>query len=116
MGARARQTPPPIQKPVVAIGLITPSQPPHLKIAQPRDIGRLQARDPFRHRPQYHFLYLHRPLHGGPRIRLHTYVHGDILVAPMRTFHLLGPPDISCANDRRRPVWLHKGNNAILMS
>src|SRR5215813_5707742 len=43
---------------------------------------------------QHHFLYFHRPLHGGPRVREH-FKHVLLPSPPAnRTYHLLIPPDI----------------------
>src|ERR1039458_6808436 len=64
---------------------ITLSPVPHLPVADPR--------------PQNDFLYFHRPLHRGLRVREHA-SHGLLPSPPeKRTHHLLSQPDISCAND-----------------
>src|ERR1017187_2696635 len=64
---------------------ITLSPVPHLPVADPR--------------PQNDFLYFHRPLHRGLRVREHA-SHGLLPSPPAkRTHHLLSQPDISCAND-----------------
>src|SRR5260221_12083962 len=45
------------------------------------------------------YLYFHRPLHRGLRVRNHA-SHGLLLSPPeKRTDHVLSQPDISCAND-----------------
>src|SRR5215469_16463875 len=60
-----------------------------MPVAKTQDLGRLPPRDLLRHRSQNHFLYLHRPLHGGLRVRVHA-SHG-LLLSPSvkRTFHVL---------------------------
>src|ERR1019366_7323168 len=72
---------------------------PHLPVADADDLRCLPPRDLLRHGPQNHFLYLHRPLHRGLRVRKHAF-HALLPSPPAkRTLHLLSHPDISCAND-----------------
>jgi hypothetical protein len=56
-------------------------QTPHLAIRYAQNFGCLPPGDLLRHRSQDHFLYLHRPLHCGPWIRLQTKLLEDILAA-----------------------------------
>src|ERR1035441_5873716 len=94
-----RLTPPPVKQPSKPELFITLPPAPHLPVADPYDLGRLPPRDLLRHGPQNHFLYLHRPLHCGLRVRHHAF-HGLLPSPPAkRTDHLLSQPDISCAND-----------------
>src|SRR5258708_3875480 len=94
---------PPVDQTVVAkllIALAIALAPaPHLSIANADDLGGLPPRDPFRHGAQNHFLYFHRPLHCGLRVREHA--SHVLLPSPpeKRTDHVLSQPDISCAND-----------------
>jgi hypothetical protein len=71
-------------------------------VADADDLRRLPRRDFLRHGPENHFLYLHRPLHGGPRIRLHASYGRSPSPSAMLTDYLLTQPDISCANDIHR--------------
>src|SRR5450759_3235814 len=72
---------------------------PHLSVADADDLGRLPPRDLLRQGPQNNFLYFHRPLHRGLRVREHAF-HALLPSPPAkRTLHLLSLPDISCAND-----------------
>ena len=77
----ARTTPPPIHQPVITVLLVPLPPAPHLPVADPDDLRCLPPADLPRHRPQNHFLHFHRPLHCGPRIRLHSHLHGDIFAA-----------------------------------
>src|ERR1017187_4036476 len=96
-----RLPPPPVKQTPETEPLITLPPPPHLPVADPDDLGRLPPRDLLRHGPQNHFLYLHRPLHCGLRVRHHAF-HGLLPSPPAkRTLRLLSQPDISCANDTR---------------
>src|SRR6266853_5502521 len=91
---------PPVEQTVVAKLLIALAPAPHRTIANADDLGGLPPRDPFRHGSQNHFLYFHRPLHCGLRVREHA---SHVLVPSppeKRTDHLLSQPDISCANDK----------------
>src|ERR1017187_8552952 len=90
---------PPVKQPPEP-ELFIPFMPaPHLPVADPDDLGRLPPRDLLRQRPQNQFLYLHRPLHRGLRVRDHAF-HALLPSPPAkRTLHLLSQPDISCAND-----------------
>src|SRR6202043_350233 len=98
-----RLPPPPVKQPSETELFITLSPAPHLPVADPYDLGRLPPRDLLRHGPQNHFLYLHRPLHCGLRVRHHAF-HGLLPSPPAkRTLHLLSQPDISCANDSSLP-------------
>jgi hypothetical protein len=72
---------PPIHQPVTAVLLVPLSPATHLTVADADDLRRLKPGQLPRHGPQYHFLYLHRPLHCGPRIALHACSHETILAA-----------------------------------
>src|SRR5205807_5385529 len=73
---------------------------PHVPVADADDLRCLPPRDLLRHGPQNHFLYFHRPLHRGLRVREHA-CHVLLPSPPeKRTDHVLSQPDISCANDR----------------
>ena len=73
-----------------------------LLIACPAALGQVRSEAfPGVDRLQHHVLYLHRPLHRGPRISFHA-PHGLPSSPPAkRTYHLLSQPDISCAPDMR---------------
>src|SRR5205807_5438516 len=72
---------------------------PHVPVADADDLRCLPPRDLLRHGPQNHFLYFHRPLHRGLRVREHA-CHVLLPSPPeKRTDHVLSQPDISCAND-----------------
>src|ERR1700736_1952407 len=91
--------PPPVQQSVVALFDVALPPPPHVPVADPQNLGRLPPRDLLRHRLQHHVLYFHCPLHRGPRISLHA-PHGLLSSPPAkRTYHVLSPPDISCATE-----------------
>src|SRR5450631_2540650 len=96
-----RLSPPPVEQPPEP-ELFIPFMPaPHLPVADPYDLRRFPPRDLLRQGPQNHFLYLHRPLHCGLRVRHHVF-HGLLPSPPAkRTHHLLSQPDISCANATR---------------
>ena len=70
-----------------------------LPVTDADNLRRLPPRDSFGHGSQNRFLYFHRPLHRGLRVRDHA-AH-DLLPSPpaKRTYHLLFHPDISSAND-----------------
>src|SRR5437868_7415769 len=90
---------PPIEQPVVPLFDVALSPPPHVPVADPKDLSRLPPRNFLRHRLQHHVLYFHRPLHRGPRISFHA-PHGLPSSPPAkRTYHVLFEPDISCATD-----------------
>src|SRR6185312_6695955 len=97
--ATRRLAPPPVQQPVVALFHVALPPPPHVPVADPKDLRRLPPRDLLRHRLQHYVLYFHRPLHRGPRISFHA-SHGLLSSPPAkRTYHVLSQPDISCATD-----------------
>src|ERR1019366_6974544 len=97
-----RPAPPPVEQPVIAKLFVALMPAPHLPIADADDLGCLPPRDLLRQGPQNHFLYLHRPLHCGLRVRIHAW-HGLLLSPPeKRTDHVLSQPDISCATDTTR--------------
>jgi len=81
---------PTVDQPIVAAFFIALSPAPHLTVADANDLRCLPPADLLRHRSQDYLLHLHRPLHCGPRIRLHALSHGHILAARYA--------DISCAN------------------
>src|SRR5271170_1800730 len=78
--------------------LITLPPAPHMPVADAQDLSRLPPADLLRHRLQHHFLYFHRPLHGGLCVGVHA-LHGPLPPPEKRTYHLLSQPDISCATD-----------------
>src|SRR5216683_2705935 len=94
-----RLSPPPVEQTVIAELFVTFPPAPHVPVADADDLCCLPPRDLLRHGPQYYFLYFHRPLHRGLRVRNHA-LHG-LLPSPheKRTDHVLSQPDISCAND-----------------
>src|SRR5712671_5872781 len=94
-----RLSPPPVEQPVIAELFVTFPPAPHVPVADADDLCCLPPRDLLRHGPQDYFLYFHRPLHRGLRVRNHA-LHG-LLPSPheKRTSHVLSQPDISCAND-----------------
>src|SRR5216684_858364 len=97
---RRRPTPPAIKQSVIAELLVTLPPAPHVPVTDANNFRRLPPRDLLRHCPQYHFLYFHRPLHRGLRIRNHA-SHGLLSSPPeKRTYHVLSQPDISCTNDK----------------
>src|SRR5271167_152424 len=90
---------PPVEQPVIAKLLIALMPASHLPVADADNLGRLPPGDLLRHRSQNHFLYFHRPLHRGLRVRIHA-SHGLLLSPPAkRTLHVLSQPDISCTTD-----------------
>src|SRR5438034_115881 len=95
-------SPPSIEQPVIAELFVALPPATHVPVANTHDLRCLPPRDPFRHRPQNHFLYFHCPLHRGLRVRNHA-SHGLLPSPPeKRTYHVLSQPDISCANDTHR--------------
>src|ERR1017187_8198797 len=73
-GQVRRRFPPPPVKQTPEPKLFIPFMPaPHLPVADPDDLRRLPPPDLLRQRPQNHFLYLHRPLHRGLRVREHAF-------------------------------------------
>ena len=44
----------------------------HLPTANADDLGGLKLRNLLAHRPHYHFMSIHRPLHRGARVVLHV--------------------------------------------
>src|ERR1019366_5066225 len=104
-----RPAPPPVEQPVIAKLFVALMPAPHLPIADADDLGCLPPRDLLRQGPQNHFLYLHRPLHCGLRVRIHAW-HGLLLSPPeKRTDHVLSQPDISCATDMdKTPAWRNR--------
>src|SRR5947207_9014677 len=96
-----RLPPPSIEQPVIAELFVALPPTSHVPVANAHDLRCLPPRDPFRHRPQAYFLYFHRPLHRGLRVKNHA-SHGLSPSPPeKRTDHVLSQPDISCANDTR---------------
>src|SRR5438309_5569206 len=92
-------SPPPVEQPVIAKFLVALAPAPHVPVADADNLRCLPPGDLLGHRSQNHFLYFHRPLHGGLRVRVHA-SHGLLLSPPAkRTFHVLIRPDISCVND-----------------
>src|SRR5713226_9448625 len=97
---RRRPTPPAIKQSVIAELLVTLPPAPHVPVTDANNFRRLPPRDLLRHCPQYHFLYFHRPLHRGLRIRNNA-SHGLLSSPPeKRTYHVLTQPNISFTNDR----------------
>src|SRR5437762_8442972 len=95
-----RLPPPPVEQPVVSLFDVALPPPPHVPVADPKDLRRLPPGDLLRHRLQHHVLYFHCPLHRGLRVRIHA-CHGLLPSPPAkRTYHVLFEPDISCATDR----------------
>src|SRR5215471_8662029 len=95
-------------QPVIAKLHVTLPPAPHRPIADADDLGGLPPRDLLCHCSQNDFLYFHRPLHGGLRVRVHA-SHG-LPLSPLekRTFHVLNQPDISCANDTTHAFYCHR--------
>src|ERR1700692_2365283 len=94
-----RPSSPPVKQSVIA-KLFQPLPPaPHLPIADADNLGRLPPRNLLRHGPQNHFLYFHRPLHRGLRVREHDCHVLSPSPPEKRTDHVLSQPDISSAND-----------------
>jgi len=60
-----RPAPPPVHQPVIAVRFVSLPPAAHRPVADADDLRRLPPADLLRHGPQNHFLYLHRPLHGG---------------------------------------------------
>ena len=77
----ARPTTPTIQQSIVATHLISLPPATKLPVADTDNLSSLPPHDLPRAGPQQHFFYLHRPLHRGRRIALHTYRHGSIFAA-----------------------------------
>src|SRR5205807_5725731 len=84
---------------IVAKFLVALAPAPHVPVADADNLRCLPPGDLLGHRPQNHFLYFHRPLHRGLRVKEH--VRHVLLLSPpaKRTFHVLIRPDISCVND-----------------
>src|ERR1700719_1741418 len=100
--APRRLAAPPVEQPVVAFFHVALPPAPHVPVADAQDLRRLPPGDLLRHCLQHYVLYFHRPLHRGPRISFHA-PHGLLSSPPAkRTYHVLSPPDISCATDMRR--------------
>src|SRR5256714_12999655 len=96
---RRRLPTPPITQSVIAELFVTFAPAPNVPVADSDDLRCLPPRDLPRHSPQNHFLYFHRPLHRGLRVREHA-CHVLLPSPPeKRTDHVLSQPDISCAND-----------------
>src|SRR6204780_629000 len=93
-----RLSSPAVEQPAESELLIPLSPAPHMPVADAQDLGRLPPADLLRHRLQHHFLYFHRPLHGGLCVGVHAW-HGPLPPPEKRTYHLLSQPDISCATD-----------------
>src|SRR5256884_1333937 len=99
---RRRLPTPPIKQSVIAELFVTFAPAPHVPVADADDLRCLPPRDLLRHGPQNPFLYFHRPLHRGLRVREHA-CHVLLPSPPeKRTDHVLSQPDISCANDSCR--------------
>src|ERR1700726_1054617 len=97
--APRRLAAPPVEQPVVAFFHVALPPAPHVPVADAQDLRRLPPGDLLRHCLQHYVLYFHRPLHRGPRISFHA-PHGLLSSPPAkRTYHVLSPPDISCATD-----------------
>src|SRR5260370_26320358 len=94
-----RFSPPPIKQPPEPELFVALPPAPHLPVADPDYLCCLPPRHLLPHGPQNHFLYLHRPLRRGLRVREHAPY--ALLPPPpaKRTYHLLSQPDISCSND-----------------
>src|SRR5437660_11304695 len=96
---RRRLPTPPIKQSVIAEPFVTFAPAPHVPLADADDLRCLPPRDLLRHGPQNHFLYFHRTIHRGLRVREHA-CHVLLPSPPeKRTDHVLSQPDISCAND-----------------
>ena len=80
---RRRLAAPPVEQPVKAELFVALAPAPHVPVADADDLGRLIPRDLLRHGPQNHFLYLHRPLHRGPRVGDHA-PHGLLPSPPAK--------------------------------
>src|SRR5262249_7250386 len=90
---------PPIEQAVIAELLVAFTDAPQMTVTEAHNLCCLPPGDLPRPGPQHHFLYFHRPLHGGLRVREHAQ-HVLLLSPPRkRTYHVLIRPDISCAND-----------------
>src|SRR6266568_2340824 len=101
----ARSAPAPVEQPVVAVLLVAAPPAPHAPVADAENLRRLPPRDPLRQRPQNHLLNLHRPLHGGRWICMHSaspQQNASSPHRPQRTDHVRIGADISCANDTSR--------------
>ncbi len=95
-----RLSPPSVEQTVIAVRFVALVPASHRPIADADNLGCLPPGNLLCHGPQNHFLYFHRPLHRGLRVRLHAW-HGLLLSPPeKRTLHLLSQPDISCATDK----------------
>src|SRR6202167_4399973 len=69
---RRRFSSPAVEQPAESELLIPLPPAPHMPVADAQDFGRLPPADLLRHRQQHHFLYLHRPLHGGSCVGVHA--------------------------------------------
>ena len=67
-----RRAPPPVEQTVVTMLLVALSPAPHRPVADADNLRCLPPAELLRHCPEYHFLYLRRPLHGAPRISVHA--------------------------------------------
>src|SRR5437588_1999191 len=113
---RRRLPTPPIKQSVIAELFVTFAPAPHVPVADADDLRCLPPRDLLRHGPQNHFLYFHRPLHRGLRVREHA-CHVLLPSPPeKRTDHVLSQPDISCANDNREWLALTPGDTGGTLS
>ncbi len=100
---RRRLASSPVKQPPKPAFLVALSPAPHVPIADADNFRRLIPGNLLRHRLQNHFLYFHRPLHRGPRVRFHA-SHGLLLSPPAkRTTHVLTQPDISCVSVEKVP-------------
>jgi hypothetical protein len=64
--------PPPIKQAVVAELLLALADAPHMPVRNTHNLCRLPPGDFSGPGPQHHFLYFHRPLHLGLRVREHA--------------------------------------------
>jgi hypothetical protein len=99
--------PTPIEQSIVAPLLIPPFPAAHLAIRDPEDLGGLVPLQASIDGSQDHSLHLHRPLHGGGRVRglLHEgssfqkpLSYPVPAASPKRTFHVLREADTSHAS------------------
>src|SRR5207302_691206 len=93
---RRRLPTPPIKQSVIAELFVTFAPAPHVPVADADDLRCLPPRDLLRHGPQNHFLYFHRPLHRGLRVREHA-------------CHVLLPSPPAVENQETATVRAHRG-------
>src|SRR5215470_12177478 len=97
--ARTPSPPSPVQQPVVPLFYVALPPPPHMPVADAQYLRRLPPGNLLGHRLQHDVLYFHRPLHRGPRVRVHACHALSSSPPAKRTSHVLSQPDISCATD-----------------